>query len=163
MEQGLALDELVEDQARRRGTRRIQWASIAVHRRCSMEGYHRRNSPTVEAWLQAGRVIFLGKLGRTAAAAEVLRRVHGCGQGVWWQANATHPWRSIDAVPLSSERSDGDSWSREGDVFLPTLSAAGASLAGGSRCGRRSLGGSTTVGVVRTGLRQGSSNWRSNS
>ena len=38
MEQGLALDELVEDQALRRGTRRVRWASIAVHRRWSKEG-----------------------------------------------------------------------------------------------------------------------------
>ena len=125
--------------------------------------HHRRNSPTVQAWLHAGRVMFLGKLGSTAAAAEVLRREHDRGQGVWWKANATHPWRSSDAVPLSSERSDGDSWNREGDVFPPTLSAVGTSLAGGSRCGRRSLGGSATVGIVRTGLRQGSSIRRSNS
>ena len=37
-EKGLALDDLVEDQARRRGTRKVRWASIAAHRRCSMEG-----------------------------------------------------------------------------------------------------------------------------
>ena len=48
--------------------------------------HHRRNSPTVEAWLNA-------------AAAEVLRREHGRGKGVWWEANATHPWRSRGAVP----------------------------------------------------------------
>ena len=125
--------------------------------------HHRRNSPTVEAWLHAGRVVFVGKLGSTAAAAEILRGEHDRGQGVWWEANATHPWRSRDAMPPSSERADGDSWSREGDVFPPTLRAAGISLAGGRRCGRRSLGGSTTVGAVRTGLRQASNNRRSNS
>ena len=38
LEQGLTFDELLEDQARRRGTMRVRWASIAVHRRCSMEG-----------------------------------------------------------------------------------------------------------------------------
>ena len=37
LEQGLTFDELL-DQARRRGTMRVRWASIAVHRRCSMEG-----------------------------------------------------------------------------------------------------------------------------
>ena len=124
--------------------------------------HHRRNSPTVQAWLHAGRVMFLGKLGSTAAAAEVLRREHDRGQGVWWKANATHPWRSSDAVPLSSERSDNDSGSREGDVFPPTLSAAGTSLAGGSRCGRRGLGRSITVGAVRIGLGEGN-NLRSKS
>ena len=35
--------------------------------------HHRRKSPTVEAWLHAGRVIFLGQLGSTAAAAKDLR------------------------------------------------------------------------------------------
>ena len=85
------------------------------------------------------------------------------GKEFYCKANATHPWCSSDAVPLSSERSAGDSWSREGDVFPPTLSAAGTSLAGGSRCGRCSLGGSTTEGVVRTDLWQGTSNSRSNS
>ena len=122
--------------------------------------HHRRNFPVVEAWLHAGRVIFQGKLGSTAAA-EVLRRELDRGQGVWWKANAIHPWRSSDAVPPSSECSDGDSCSREGNVFLPTLSQAGTSITGGSRCGGRSLGGRTTVGAVRTGLRQGSSNRRS--
>ena len=53
----------------------------------------------MEAWLHAGRVIFLGKMGSTAAAAKVLRREHGRGQGVWWEANATHPWCSRGAVP----------------------------------------------------------------
>ena len=38
LEKGLALDELVEDQAQRRGTRTVRSASIAAHRRCSMEG-----------------------------------------------------------------------------------------------------------------------------
>ena len=63
------------------------------------------------------------KLGSTAAA-EVLRREHDRVQGVWWKAYATHPWRNSDAVPFSSERSDVDSWSREGDAFPPTLCAA---------------------------------------
>ena len=67
--------------------------------------HHRRNSPTVEAWLHAGRVIFLGKLGSTAATAELLRREHGRGQGVWWEANATHPWRSRGAVPHHRQKS----------------------------------------------------------
>ena len=89
--------------------------------------HHRRNFPVVEAWLHAGRVIFQGKLGSTAAA-EVLRRELDRGQGVWWKANAIHPWRSSDAVPPSSERSAGDSWSREGEAFPPTLSAAGTSF-----------------------------------
>ena len=52
---------------------------------------HRRNSSTVEVWLHAGRVISLGKLVSTAAATEVLRWEHNCGQGGWWEANTTHP------------------------------------------------------------------------
>ena len=95
------------------------------------------------------------KLGSTAAAAKVLRQEHDRGQGMWWEANATYPGRSRDVVPPSSERFDGDSCSREGNVFFPTLSQAETSLSGGRRSGRRSLGGSTTVGAVRTGLRQG--------
>ena len=67
-----------------------------------------------------------------------------------------------NAVPTSSERSGGDSWSREGGVFPPTLSPAGTSLAGGSRCGRRGLGRSITVGAVRIGLGEGN-NLRSKS
>ena len=59
----------------------------------------------VEAWLLAGRVIFLGKLGSTAAAADVLRREHDRGQGVWWEANATHPWGSRGAVPHHRQKS----------------------------------------------------------
>ena len=51
----------------------------------------------------------------STAAAEILGRERCREQGVWWKANATHPTRSSDAVPLSSKRSDGDSWSREGD------------------------------------------------
>ena len=35
--------------------------------------HHRRNSPMVKAWLHAGGMIFLRKLGNTAAA-KVLRR-----------------------------------------------------------------------------------------
>ena len=68
----------------------VQHRGVAV-------AHHRRKSPIVEAWLHAGRVIFLRKLGSTAAA-EVLRRDHDRGQGVWWEVNATHPWRSRDAV-----------------------------------------------------------------
>ena len=67
-----------------------------------------------------------------------------------------------NAVPPSSERSDGDSWSREDDVFPPMLSPAGTSLADGSKCGRRGLGRSITVGAVRTGLGQVNNNRRSN-
>ena len=138
LEHGLALDELVQDQAPRRGTRRGRWASIAVHRRCSMERYHRRNSPTVEAWLHAGKVIFLGKPGSAAAEAEVRRWEHGRGRGVWWEANATHPWCSRDASPPSSKHYNGDSWGSEGSVFPPRRSPAETRLAGGSRCrGRR--------------------------
>ena len=46
--------------------------------------HHRRNFPMVEAWLYAGGLIFLGKLGSTATA-EVLRPTLYCGQGVWWK------------------------------------------------------------------------------
>ena len=131
MEQGLALDELIEDQARRRGTKRVRWASIAVPRRCSMEGCCITPSSELS---DDGSVVArregdvpAEKLGSTAAA-EVLRRELDRGQGVWWKANAIHPWRSSDAVPPSSERSAGDSWSREGEAFPPTLSAAGTSF-----------------------------------
>ena len=44
------------------------------------------------------------------------------------------------AVPALPERLDNESWSREGDLFPPTLSPAGTSLAGRSRCRRRDLG-----------------------
>ena len=103
MEQGLALDELIEDQARRRGTKRVRWASIAVPRRCSMEGCCITPSSELS---DDGSVVArregdvpAEKLGSTAAAAEVLRRGHGRGHGVWWEANATHPWRGRGAVP----------------------------------------------------------------
>ena len=91
------------------------------------------------------------KLARPAAA-DVRRRELDRGQRVWWKANATHPGAATMLC-----------WSREGDVFPPTLSATGTRMVSGIRCGRRRLGASTTVGVVRTGLRQGSSNRRSNS
>ena len=99
LEQGLAFDELVEDQARRRGTRRVRWASIVIPRRCSVEGccttpsselsdggvpHHRRSSLMVEARLHVDRVTFLGKLGSTAAATEALRREHGR----WWASSS---------------------------------------------------------------------------
>ena len=121
MEQGLALDELVEDQARRRSTRRVRWASIASTAGAAWRGdvpHHRRNSPTVEALLHAGKVMFLGKLGSTAAAAEVLRREHGCGQGVWWEASATHPWRSRGAVPHHRRKSLMEAWLHAGRVIF---------------------------------------------
>ena len=41
---------------------------------------HRRTFPMVEARLHAGRVIFLWKMGNTAAT-KVLRREHDRGQG----------------------------------------------------------------------------------
>ena len=146
LEHGLALDELVQDQAPRRGTRRGRWASIAVHRRCSMERYHRRNSPTVEAWLHAGKVIFLGKPGSAAAEAEVRRWEHGRGRGVWWEANATHPWQQQGccATP-SSEISDGGGVAarREGDIPAEKLGCTAAaevlqrSMMVGKECGGR--------------------------
>ena len=121
MEQGLALDELVKDQARRRGKRRVRWASIAVHRRCSMEGCC--TTPSSELSDGGGvverRVMFLGKLGSTAAAAEVLRREHGRGKGVWWEANATHPWRSRGAVPHHRRKSlMVEAWLHAGRVIF---------------------------------------------
>ena len=69
--------------------------------------------------MHAGRVMFLGKLGRTAAAADVLRREHGRGQGVWWGANATHPWRSWDAVPHHRRKSlMMEAWLHTGRVIF---------------------------------------------
>ena len=129
LEQDLELDELVEDQPRARGAKRVQWASIATHRRCRMDWCWATPSskPLTVVWRHAGRPIFVRKLGNTSAA-DVLRREHDHGQRVWWKANAIHPWRSSDAVPPSSERSAGDSWSREGEAFPPTLSAAGTSF-----------------------------------
>ena len=117
----------------------------------------------VEAGLHAGRVILLSKLGSTAAA-EVLRLEHDRGQGVCGRLTQPTPGAAgTYAVLPPSERSDGDSSSREGGVFPPTLSPAGTSLAGGRRCGRRGFGRSITVGAVRTGLGRGNSNPRSNS
>ena len=129
-EQGFAFDELVEDQPRARGARRVQWASIATHRRCGMEwcsATPSSKSPTVEVWRHAGRPIFVRKLGNSSAV-DVLRREHDHGQRVWWESNATHPSRSSDAVPPSSGRSSGESCSREGNAMLPTLSQAAASF-----------------------------------
>ena len=81
--------------------------------------HHLRNSPTVEPWLHAGRVIFLWKLGSTAAAAEVLRREHGRRQGMWWEANATHPWRSRGAVPHHRRKSlMVEAWLHAGRVIF---------------------------------------------
>ena len=124
-EQGFAFDELVEDQPRARGAKRVQWASIATHRRCRMDWCWATPSskPLTVVWRHAGRPIFVRKLGNTSAA-DVLRREHDHGQRVWWESNATHPRHSIDAVPPSSGRSSGDSCSREGNVMLPTLSQA---------------------------------------
>ena len=140
------------------------WEANATHpwRSRGAVPHHRLKSLVVETWLHAGRVIFLRK------SWDVQQQPMSYDGSifvarVWWKANASHPWRSSDAVPLSSERSDGSSWSREGEVFPPMLSAAGTSLTGGSGFGRRSLGGSTTAGAVGTGLRQGSSNRRSDS
>ena len=52
------------------------------------------------------------KLGSTAAA-KVLRREHGRGQGVWWGATATHCWRSREEC--CRHRRDAPA-RREGDV-----------------------------------------------
>ena len=108
MERVLALDELVEDQARRRSTRRVRWASIAVHRRCSMEG----RCTTLSSELSDGGGVVAcrggdvpGEGGSTTVAAEVLRRQHGRGQGVGCEANATHPWRRGGAVPHHRRKS----------------------------------------------------------
>ena len=73
LEEGLALDELVEMKTSIEGeaqgefgghqsppTAGAAWKSAVPH--------HRRNSPMVEAWLHAGRVIYLRRLGSTAAA-----------------------------------------------------------------------------------------------
>ena len=54
----------------------------------------------VEAWLHAGRVIFLRKLGSTSAA-EVLQQEHGRWQGVGWEATATHTWHSREKFDAS--------------------------------------------------------------
>ena len=122
LEQGLEVDEPVEDQPRTRGTRRVRWASIATHRRFSMEGCCATPSSEISdggGVAARGEVIVLRKLEITAAA-EVLRREHDRGQRVWWEANATHPWRSRDAVAhhrrnaltIRGRRQDR-SWARE--------------------------------------------------
>ena len=68
--------------------------------------HHRRTSSMETAWLHAGRVMFLQKLGSTAAAAKALRWT-SLRQGVWSGATATHHWRSKGKMLLES---------REGDV-----------------------------------------------
>ena len=83
LEQGLALHELVgmetsferEVQGESGGdqsppTADAAWRDAVPH--------HRRNSPIVKAWLHTGRVIFLRKLGSTAAA-EAPRWEYNCG------------------------------------------------------------------------------------
>ena len=127
LEQGLALDELVGDQARRRGTRRVRWASIAVHRRCSMEGCC--TTPSSELSDGGGVVarregdVPAEKLQSTAAAAEVLRREHLRGQGLWWEANATHPWCSRGAAPHHRRKSlMVEAWLHAGRMIFPRKS-----------------------------------------
>ena len=80
--------------------------------------HHRRNSPMVKAWLHAGGVIFLRKLGSTATA-KVLRLEDSLGQDVW--RGLPQPTADVAArntVPPSSELSDGEGVSVrwEGDV-----------------------------------------------
>ena len=100
LEQGFAVDELVEDQLRTRGTRRVGWASIVIHRRCSMEEccttrlLELSDGGGVTA-LREGDI--LRKLASTAAT-EVPRREYDRGQNVWWEAHANHPWRSRDTM-----------------------------------------------------------------
>ena len=73
LEQGLALDELVEMKTSMEVEAQ---GESGGHQSPSNAGaawrgavpHHRRNSPMVEAWLNAGRVIFLGKLGGSRTA-----------------------------------------------------------------------------------------------
>ena len=59
------------------------------------------------------------KLQSTAAAAEVLRREHLRGQGLWWEANATHPWCSRGAVPHHRRKSlMVEAWLHAGRVIF---------------------------------------------
>ena len=177
LEQGLALDEPVgrpASSARHRmktSLKREAQGESGGHQSPPAAGaawrgavpHHRRNSPMVGAWLHAGRVRFLRKLGSTAAA-EVVRREHDRRQEFGGRLTQPIPGEAgRNAVPPSSQRYNGDSWGREGGVFAPTLSPAWTSFAGGRRCGTRRLGERTTVGTVRTGLGQGSSNRRTNS
>ena len=89
LEQGLALDELVEMKTSIEGeaqgesgghqsppTAGAAWRGAVPH--------HRRNSPMVEAWLHTGRVIFLGKLGgsRTAWSCALRDSRSGYWEGV---------------------------------------------------------------------------------
>ena len=85
MEQGPALDELLgmktnperEAQASPVGSNRdpplVQQGRRGYH-------HHRQKSPMVRAWLHAGRVMFLRKLGREAVP-KVIRREYRREQG----------------------------------------------------------------------------------
>ena len=68
--------------------------------------------------MHAGRVMFVGKLRSTAAAAEILPREHGRAQGVWCEANATHSWRSMGAVPHHRRKSLMEAWLHAGRVIF---------------------------------------------
>ena len=76
-----------------------------------------RNLPMVKAWLHARTVMFLRKL-RSTASANFRRPEHDGGEGIWWKANATHPWHSRDAVLPLSEASNGEGVAapREDDI-----------------------------------------------
>ena len=87
--------------------------------------HHRRKSPMVGAWLHAGRVIVL-------RSWEIQQQPNSCDGsmivGKEFGGMLTQPTpgaAGTNAAPPSSERSDDDSWSREGDVFPPTLSQRG--------------------------------------
>ena len=129
-EQGLAVDELVEDQPRTRGTRRVRWASIAAHRRCSMEGCC--TTPSSEHSDGGGVAARRGGDIPGEAWKYSSNRSPTTGALSWvrslGKANATHPWLSSDAVPPLSERSDRDSWSLESEASSPRLCAAGTSF-----------------------------------
>ena len=98
LEQGLTLDELVgmkaslEREAQQEsGGERSPPTTGAAGR--DAVPHYRRSSPMVRAWLHAGRVMLLRKLGSTAAP-KVLRRENSLGQETWWGATAPHRWRS---------------------------------------------------------------------
>ena len=86
--------------------------------------HYRQKSLMLEAWLHAGRVIPAEKLASTAAA-EVLRREHGHGKRVWWEADATHSWHRGCCDTPSSEISDGGGVAvrREGDISAEKLAS----------------------------------------
>ena len=90
-------------------------------RRCSMEGCC--TTPSSEI-LDGGGVAarregdIPAETQASTAEAEVLQREHGRGQGVWWEANATHPWRSTDALPHHCRKSLMEEWLHAGRVMF---------------------------------------------